>query len=106
MPQQARIILISLLGLLAAGQVAAQSPRAATLVRAGRLIDPRTGDVLSPAAVLIEGNKVKEVGQPSKVQAPSGAKIIDLGKATLLPGLIDSHTHLLLDPILPAEAER
>jgi len=40
------------------------------------------------------------------VQAPSGAKIIDLGKATLLPGLIDSHTHLLVDPIVPAEAER
>ncbi len=40
------------------------------------------------------------------MQAPSGAKIIDLGKATLLPGLIDSHTHLLVDPIVPAEAER
>jgi imidazolonepropionase-like amidohydrolase len=62
--------------------------------------------VLSPAAVLVEGDTIKEVGAPSKVQAPSGAKIIDLGSATLLPGLIDSHTHLLVDPILPAEAER
>jgi imidazolonepropionase-like amidohydrolase len=76
------------------------------LVKASRLLDPRTGNVLSPAAVMIEGDKIKEVGAPSKVQAPSGAKIIDLGSATLLPGLIDSHTHLLVDPILPAEAER
>jgi len=62
--------------------------------------------VLSPAAVLIENDKIKEVGAPSKVQTPSGAKVVDLGNATLLPGLIDSHTHLLVDPIVPAEAER
>ena len=64
--------------------------------------------MLSPAAVLIEEGKIKEVGSPSQLQghAPAGVKIIDLGKATLLPGLIDSHTHLLVDPILPAEAER
>jgi imidazolonepropionase-like amidohydrolase len=76
-----------------------------TLVKAGRLLDPRTGNVLSPAAVLIEDNKIKEVGPPSKVQAPSGAKIIDLGKATLLPGLIDSHTHLLLNVVVPPQEE-
>src|SRR5215469_9623160 len=92
--------------LLSVGQLAAQSVPHVTLVKAGRMLDPKTGNVLSPAAVLIEGNKIEEVGPPSKVQAPSGAKIIDLGKATLLPGLIDSHTHLLADPIMPAEAER
>src|SRR5215469_4177567 len=92
--------------LLSVGQLAAQSVPHVTLVKAGRVLDPKTGNVLSPAAVLIEGNKIKEVGPPSKVQAPSGAKIIDLGKATLLPGLIDSHTHLLVDPIVPPEAER
>ena len=97
------------LGLMAAvsvGQIPAQSAVSVTLIKAGRLLDPRTGNVLSPAAVLIEDGKIKEVGPPSKVQAPSGAKIIDLGSATLLPGLIDSHTHLLVDPIVPAEAER
>jgi imidazolonepropionase-like amidohydrolase len=64
--------------------------------------------VLSPAAVLIENGKIKEVGTPSRVQAnaPTGVKIIDLGSATLLPGLIDSHTHLLLDVIVPPEDER
>jgi imidazolonepropionase-like amidohydrolase len=78
-----------------------------TLVKAGRLLDPRTGNVLSPAAVLIENGKIKEVGEPSRVQAhaPAGVKTIDLGSATLLPGLIDSHTHLLLDVTVPAEAE-
>jgi imidazolonepropionase-like amidohydrolase len=92
--------------IFAATQLAAQSPPPTILVKTGRLFDPRTGNVLAPAAVLIEDNKIKEVGSLSKVQAPSGAKIIDLGKATLLPGLIDSHTHLLVDPVTPAEAER
>ena len=78
-----------------------------TLVKAGRLLDPRTGNVRSPAAVLIENGKIKQVGSPAQVQAaaPPGAKTIDLGSATLLPGLIDSHTHLLLDVVVPPEAE-
>jgi imidazolonepropionase-like amidohydrolase len=86
----------------------AQSPAPVTLVKAGRLLDPRTANVLSPAAVLIEGGKIKEVGAPAQVQAhvPAGAKTIDLGTATLLPGLIDSHTHLLIDVVSQPEAER
>ena len=71
-----------------------QSRAPVTLVKAGRLLDPRTGGVLSPAAVLVEGERIKQVGIPSRVNAPSGTKILDLGNATLLPGLIDSHTHL------------
>jgi imidazolonepropionase-like amidohydrolase len=88
-------------------QLAAQSPAVATLIKAGRLLDPRTGNVLSPVTVLIENGKIREVGSPSHVQAkaPAGVKTIDLGSATLLPGLIDSHTHLLLDVTLPTEAE-
>jgi hypothetical protein len=95
------------LSLLLAGQLAAQSPAVATLVKAGRLLDPRTGKVVSPVAVLIENGKIKEVGSPARVQAdaPAGIKTIDLGGATLLPGLIDSHTHLLLDVTLPTEEE-
>jgi len=87
-------------------QLGAQSAAPVTVVKAGRLLDPRTGNVLAPAAVLIDGNKIKQVGAPAQIKPPSGAKIIDLGKATLLPGLIDSHTHLLIDPIYPSEAER
>jgi imidazolonepropionase-like amidohydrolase len=101
-------LVASLFTLFSSGQVAAQTPAPATLVKAGRLLDPRTGNVLSPAAVLIEDGKIKEIGSPAKLQtdAPAGVKIIDLGGATLLPGLIDSHTHLLLDVIVPPEAER
>jgi imidazolonepropionase-like amidohydrolase len=78
-----------------------------TLVKANRLLDPKTGRVLSPAAVLIEGDRIKEVGTPALLQthAPAGVRTIDLGGATLLPGLIDSHTHLLLNVIVPPEAE-
>src|SRR5437667_7557415 len=95
------------LAIFVASQLDAQSPALATLVKAARLLAPRTGNVLSPAAVLIEGGKIKEVGPPSQVQAkaPAGVKTIDLGNVTLLPGLIDSHTHLLVDPIGPAEVE-
>ena len=63
--------------------------------------------MLSPAAVLIENGKIKEVGR-TRASASSCAgkvKTIDLGNATLLPGLIDSHTHLLLNVIVPPEAE-
>jgi len=90
--------------LVSTAQLGAQSV-AVTLVKAGRLLDPRTGNVLAPATVLIEGDKIKQVGLSSQIGVPAGAKIIDLGNATLLPGLIDGHTHLLLDIVVPPEAE-
>jgi imidazolonepropionase-like amidohydrolase len=101
------LLVASFFGLFSNMQLAAQTPASVTLVKAGRLLDPRTGNVLSPAAVLIENGEIKEVGPPSRVQAnaPAGVKTIDLGSATLLPGLIDSHTHLLLDVVVPPEAE-
>jgi imidazolonepropionase-like amidohydrolase len=101
------VLAVSIFALFATGQLAAQSAAPVTLVRASRLLDPRTGNVLSPAAVLIEGGKIKAVGSPAQVQthAPADVKTIDLGTATLLPGLIDSHTHLFLDVVVPPEAE-
>ena len=101
------LLAASFVFLFTTGQLAAQSPAPVTLVKAGRLLDPRTGNVLSPAAVLIENNKIKEVGPPAHVlaDAPRDARVIDLGNATLLPGLIDGHTHLLLDVVVPPEAE-
>lgn len=102
------LLAVSFVALFSNTPLAAQSPGFVTLVKAGRLLDPRTGNVISPAAVLIENGKIKEVGQAALVQAhaPAGVKTIDLGSATLLPGLIDAHTHLLLDVIVPPEAER
>ena len=65
----------------------AQSPAVVTIVKAGRLLDPRTGNVLSPAAVLIQDGRIKEVGAPSRVQAdaPAGIRTIDLAAPPCCP---------------------
>jgi imidazolonepropionase-like amidohydrolase len=99
------IIAVSVLALQATPIRSARAANPIILLRAERLLDPRSGKVLSPAAVLIDRDKIKQIGISSQVAAPDGAKIIDLGTATLLPGLIDSHTHLFLDIIVPPEAE-
>jgi imidazolonepropionase-like amidohydrolase len=61
-------------------------------IRAGRLFDARTGSLLSNQTVLIRGDRIADVG-PS-VQIPTGARVIDLAGATVLPGMIDSHVHV------------
>src|SRR5215471_11923762 len=68
------------------------------LVKAGKLLDIRNGVYISNAAVWIDGERIKEVGPATQVEAhaPSSIKVIDLGRATVLPGLIDCHTHLML----------
>jgi hypothetical protein len=63
------LLAASFFALFSTGRLAAQSPAPVTLVKGGRLLDPRTGNVLSPAAVLIEAGKIKEVGAPSRLQA-------------------------------------
>jgi imidazolonepropionase-like amidohydrolase len=79
----------------------AQSPAQETvLIKAGRMIDVRNGRVLTNQAILIEGDRIKEVGPAQTVSshAPPAARIIDLSNSTVLPGLIDCHTHLTFDP--------
>jgi imidazolonepropionase-like amidohydrolase len=75
-------------------RVPAQNSPSATVVviRAARLIDGRGGAPLAPAMVRVDGDRITEVG--ANVAIPAGARIIELGGATLLPGLIDLHTHL------------
>jgi imidazolonepropionase-like amidohydrolase len=67
------------------------------LLKAGQILDVRTGKYLAGAGVLVENNRIKEVGPLAQVQAHAAkdAQVIDLGAATLLPGLVDCHAHLL-----------
>jgi imidazolonepropionase-like amidohydrolase len=67
------------------------------LLKAARVLDVRGGHYIEAAAILIEDDRVKEVGKDIDIEArsPKDATIIDLGRATVLPGLIDCHTHLM-----------
>ncbi len=73
-----------------------QCPPAARVIaiRAGRLFDSKTGQMLTGQVVLLTGERITEVGPPSQVKVPAGALVIDLSQATVLPGLIDAHTHM------------
>lgn len=66
-------------------------------IRAGKIIDPETGKTSLNQIILVEGKKIKEIG--SNLAIPTEAKIIDLSKATVLPGLFDAHTHLCMTVI-------
>jgi imidazolonepropionase-like amidohydrolase len=86
-----------LLSLLLEVAVAAQSqpqPAPLTAIKAGRLIDPETGTAATNQVIIIEGEKIKAVG--TNLTIPAGATVIDLGKLTVLPGLVDAHTHMAL----------
>ena len=70
--------------------------KTATIIKAGKLIDTENGKVLDNQLILIENDTIKAVG--SNIAVPRGATIIDLSKATVLPGLIDCHTHVTGNP--------
>ncbi len=90
------LVQLSLPG-LSAGQTAPNSVASHALVlRAARLLDVKSGRLLKPGEVLVQGERIVEVG--SSVKRPAGAEVIDLGDRTLMPGLIDAHVHLFLHP--------
>ena len=66
----------------------------AIAIRAGRLFDSKTGQMLTKQVVILSGERITEVGPEAQVKIPAGAQVIDLSQATVLPGLIDAHTHM------------
>jgi imidazolonepropionase-like amidohydrolase len=81
---------------LALCTVAAAAQQPATVLHAAHLLDVDAGKLISPGEVLVVGDRIKEVG--THVTHPAGTTVIDLGTATLMPGLIDAHVHLFLHP--------
>ncbi len=72
------------------------APKHPIVLHAARMLDVANGKVVSPGEVLVEGDRITAAG--TSVTHPAGAEVIDLGDATLMPGLIDVHTHLFLHP--------
>src|ERR1700761_8294874 len=84
--------------LICSAALVAQAPAAehVTVLHAAHLLDVGAGKLISPGEVLVRGNTIAEAG--ASVTHPAGSQVIDLGAATLMPGLIDAHVHLFLHP--------
>ncbi|HEX2523395.1 MAG TPA: amidohydrolase family protein, partial [Terriglobia bacterium] len=73
-----------------------------TAIRCGRLFDGKTQALQEKALLLVQGDRIQALGQ--SLEIPPGAKVIDLGQSTVMPGLIDCHTHMFLHGIPYEEA--
>src|ERR1700737_1352267 len=82
-----------------AGRLTMQPPPPeGVAIRAGRMFDPKTGTNLTNQVIVIRGDRITDVGPADRVKIPAGVRVIDLSSATVLPGLIDRHVHLMQDP--------
>src|SRR5262245_48815329 len=88
--------LVILVGSAPPARVWSQTPQGSQVVavRAGRMFDPKLGANVQDQVVLIRGDRITDVGPAARVPIPANARVIDLSKATVLPGLIDGHVHL------------
>jgi len=101
----AAVLVLVVVGTARAAEPPSAPKPAVTVIKAARLIDGISDRVLEDAAVLVEGARIKAVGPAAAIaaQAPKDARVVDLGRATVLPGLIDNHTHILLQGDITAE---
>lgn len=92
-----RVLLFALLATVSSAHSQTEAKPSVTVVKAARLLDVRKGTYVENAAVWIEDEHIKEIGSAADIQshAPRNATVIDLGRATVLPGLIDCHTHIM-----------
>src|SRR5215470_10833672 len=70
-------------------------------IRAGRMFDSKSGAMLSNQIILIKGDRIANVG--SSVEVPQGARVIDLSAATVMPGMIDAHVHVVTGGATPTQ---
>jgi imidazolonepropionase-like amidohydrolase len=107
MPRKTTVLMLLTLSSVFACAQTTESQARSILLKADRMLDVRSGKYVANAGVLVENDKIKEAGPLTEVQAhaPKAAQIIDVGTATLLPGLVDCHAHLLTSgtSILPQE---
>ena len=89
-------VLIALAAMAVTASAQAPAPKR-TVIRAGRVLNVRTGELKANQAIVIEGDKIAKIAPSSEVTAAAGDTTIDLLDATVLPGLIDMHTHLTFD---------
>jgi imidazolonepropionase-like amidohydrolase len=88
---------------IVAHAVSGQPKPEVTVIRAGLLIDGVSQAARRDQVVVVRGNRIESVAEAGSVKVPSGARIVDLSRATVLPGLIDAHTHIFLQGEDPAE---
>lgn len=94
-----RVILAALLVLMGTSFWGQTASKQAVLIKAGRLFDPHTGHMLTDQAILVQGDKIQEVGDSRSIAAHAvNARVIDLSSATVLPGFVDAHAHVLGNP--------
>ncbi|HEU4842869.1 MAG TPA: amidohydrolase family protein [Burkholderiaceae bacterium] len=95
------VVSATALGVLgaAAPSFAAAAQATVLAIRAGKLVDVAAGTVLADQTIIVTGERITSVGPTAAAKVPAGAELIDLSGQTVLPGLIDMHTHLTADPM-------